>query len=364
MNEKLTMKQLADFLAERHEMKAEDATAFVEMFFKVMEDALETDKYVKVKGLGTFKLIGSENREGNVRITFTPDTSMREGINKPFAHFESVVLGEDTHFDDMKEEEGFTDLNEVEEDLEPETETETASAMNSLEESDTALSGAENGENGDGESQLDNSVEKITDKKTLKFEENEKIDNPAMVVEPSESKPSFGKSFPWCMLSSILLIGVFIGGMMVWSFLANKRYVTESILDSLMYRHVQEAFVLPPPPMADSMSSKQTLLPVGDTLHPQDSIVSTVRKSSTKETAAPAKKERQSLSDTLEYQITGTQTTHSIQSGENLARVAQKYYGNRRLWPYLVKHNKKIIKNADNIPVGMVIEIPELTPKK
>lgn len=362
MNEKLTMKQLADFLAERHEMKAEDATAFVEMFFKVMEDALETDKYVKVKGLGAFKLIGSENREGNVRITFTPDTSMREGINKPFAHFESVVLGEDTHFDDMKEEEGFTDLNEVEEDLEPETET--VSAMNSLEEPGTALSEAENGENGDGESQLDNSVENITDKKTLKFEENEKIDNPAMVVESSESKPSFGKSFPWCMLFSILLIGVFIGGMMVWSFLANKRYVTESILDSLMYRHVQEAIVLSPLPMVDSMSSKKTLLPVDGTLHPQDSIVSTVQKSLTKKTAAPAKKERQSLSDTLEYQITGTQSTHSIQSGENLARVAQKYYGNRRLWPYLVKHNKKIIKNADNIPVGMVIEIPELTPKK
>ena len=40
-----------------------------------------------------------------------------------------------------------------------------------------------------------------------------------------------------------------------------------------------------------------------------------------------------------------------------------KFYGNKKLWPYLVQHNKDIIKNADVVPVGTTIKIPELSPK-
>ena len=68
--------------------------------------------------------------------------------------------------------------------------------------------------------------------------------------------------------------------------------------------------------------------------------------------------------DTVEYQITGNQGSYTLKPGESLVRVALKFYGNKKLWPYLVKHNKAIIKNPDNVPVGTTIQIPQLTPKK
>lgn len=71
---------------------------------------------------------------------------------------------------------------------------------------------------------------------------------------------------------------------------------------------------------------------------------------------------RETLADTVEYAITGTKTTYTIRPGESLVRVAFKFYGNKN-YTYLVQHNKDIIKNADVVPVGTTIKIPELSPK-
>lgn len=76
---------------------------------------MASEKYVKVKGLGTFKLTEVESREsvnvntgerfqiqGHNKISFTPDTTMKDLINKPFAHFETVILNENTQLEDTK----------------------------------------------------------------------------------------------------------------------------------------------------------------------------------------------------------------------------------------------------------------------
>ena len=63
MNEKLNIQDLIDLLAEKHGMSKKNADSFVKEFFQLIEEALEKDKYVKVKGLGAFKLIDVESRE-------------------------------------------------------------------------------------------------------------------------------------------------------------------------------------------------------------------------------------------------------------------------------------------------------------
>ena len=68
------------------------------------------------------------------------------------------------------------------------------------------------------------------------------------------------------------------------------------------------------------------------------------------------------LSEKIEYKITGTIATHTLRNGETLTRVALKYYGNKKIWPYLVKHNKSVIKNPDNVPIGTSINVPKLEP--
>lgn len=65
--------------------------------------------------------------------------------------------------------------------------------------------------------------------------------------------------------------------------------------------------------------------------------------------------------DTTDYLIAGTQSTHTLQSGETIIQLARKYYGDKRLWPYIVKYNH--ITDFNKVGVGMEIKIPVLKAK-
>lgn len=134
MNEKLNIQELSAWLASENGLAKEDAEIFIKEFFSVIEDALEREKYVKIKGLGIFKLIEVESREsvnintkerfeipGYTKVSFTPDAALKDVINKPFAHFETVVLNENTVFDEKEE----AKSQEVEEEKEEEKEKQT-----------------------------------------------------------------------------------------------------------------------------------------------------------------------------------------------------------------------------------------------
>ena len=112
MNEKLNIQDLIDLLAEKHGMSKKNADSFVKEFFQLIEEALEKDKYVKVKGLGAFKLIDVESREsvnvntgerlvinGHDKMAFTPDNAMKELVNRPFADFETVMIKDGVNID-------------------------------------------------------------------------------------------------------------------------------------------------------------------------------------------------------------------------------------------------------------------------
>ena len=67
--------------------------------------------------------------------------------------------------------------------------------------------------------------------------------------------------------------------------------------------------------------------------------------------------------DSVSFVISGTKAIHAIAAGETLTRIALRYYGTKNLWPYIVKHNPVAIKNPDSVPLGTVIEVPELIRK-
>ena len=54
---KVGIKELATILAKKRKLDSEAALAFVESFFDVLCDSLRDEKMVKVKGLGTFKVV-------------------------------------------------------------------------------------------------------------------------------------------------------------------------------------------------------------------------------------------------------------------------------------------------------------------
>ncbi|MBO5466884.1 MAG: HU family DNA-binding protein [Prevotella sp.] len=114
---KLSISEIAQVLVGNKGLSQKDAENFVAAMFDIIQTALERDKLVKIKGLGTFKIIDVEAREsinvnsgervvieGHGKVTFTPDASMKELVNKPFSQFETVILNEGVEFDDIEEE--------------------------------------------------------------------------------------------------------------------------------------------------------------------------------------------------------------------------------------------------------------------
>ena len=114
---KLTIQEVAKILTEKNGLEPREASRFAAEMFSVILQRLEEGDTVKVKGLGTFKIINVEARESvsvrtgervvidsHAKVTFTPDTIMRELVNKPFSQFETVVLNDGVEFDDINDE--------------------------------------------------------------------------------------------------------------------------------------------------------------------------------------------------------------------------------------------------------------------
>ena len=54
--------------------------------------------------------------------------------------------------------------------------------------------------------------------------------------------------------------------------------------------------------------------------------------------------------------------THTIRVGDNLSRIARKYYGDDHYVDFIIRKNN--LKNADNIHVGKVLMLPPLETEK
>lgn len=339
--EELTLQDLIDLLVKRHDMERADADAFVKLFFSLIEEGLANDRYVKIKGLGTFKLI-------DTRITFSPDSAMKDLVNKPFSHFETVVLNDKTHFDDMPE-------NEL-----PISDVETDESVKDASDSTS--------ENDSDEATLSEEVESVLEEVSDQSVEEENPvsakakEEQSFVQSESESverRSASSTSIPWCMVASILLVGVIAGGFMVWSMFRTASTVKMSSVE-------------PKEPIAviehDSVAS-DTLTVDSAMVSKEEAVANERRQDSAKVVAINPEREEEpkgglSLSDAVTYAIVGTRATHQLQYGETLVKLARKYYGNKKLWPYIARYNKEALADVDNIPVGTTIRIPELSEEK
>ncbi|KAB6205557.1 LysM peptidoglycan-binding domain-containing protein, partial [Bacteroides xylanisolvens] len=125
--------------------------------------------------------------------------------------------------------------------------------------------------------------------------------------------------------------------------------------------------VQPETQLSDTIEQKDTIKEITPDV---PKVVTPTPPVAQKEETAPAKAEPQTAPqqpatsaylDSASYKITGTKTKYTIKEGETLTRVSLRFYGTKAMWPYIVKHNPKVIKNPNNVPYGTTIEIPELT---
>ena len=488
MNERLTIQDLIDLLAAKQGISKKDAEVFVKEFFLLIEQALEKDKNVKIKGLGTFKLIDVDSREsvnintgerfqikGHTKVSFSPDTSLRDTINKPFAHFETVVLNagtvledtpvemegeeEDAVLDDVAAEDMATEEVATEDvaadnpavdiavaehiasadittaDVTTETvATETVSTEDittecSVNENvisqdatvETAVSIADSPEEGaakqEGPVESEVSAESEGGAESdapaqrehrAQMEEVHVADSQDVVlnaVEEEKAASAFNaelkednnpapkeKSVLSYLIGAIVVVLLLCGGILVSlyypDFLLSQSTEDESntllaaeqeVQPEIMYADsvgqkdsVQAAVkeVLPDTVVNKKTRSAEVAMPISKKKQREEVSAEKVNKSTPKtapsttaKTASPTTPKATSpttYSDDVNYKIVGTKTNHTVKAGETLTRISLRYYGTKAMWPYIVKHNKGVIKNPDNVPYGTKIKIPEL----
>jgi len=112
--EKLNSQHLISGITEKTGETKKDADLFLREFVTLVQNTLFQDKIVKVKGLGVFKLQWNESRKsinvqtgeeieiaGHYKISFSPETELKNAINEPFAHLETIFLDEDEQTEEL-----------------------------------------------------------------------------------------------------------------------------------------------------------------------------------------------------------------------------------------------------------------------
>lgn len=402
MNERLTIQNLIDLLASKHGMSKKDAEAFVKEFFLLIEQALENESYVKIKGLGTFKLIDVDSREsvsvntgerfriqGHTKVSFTPDNSLKDTINKPFAHFETVVLNEKTLLEDTQSED--TDEEDIlEEDVleidtvnkeelsqdivseklpeasetvsdptQPETKEEIKEVIHSPKEDFTidqekkSSSSLQSAPQATAEEIIAKELEKVTFPKDSLV-----VDSSTRGKKPENTSKEKTSSLYLLIIIAItlLLCGgavLFIYYPDLFSFSADKNKIEMPLTNP-----TQEE-----PLLIDTLENDQDTIveTAPDPEIPEKAITPSASKEKQQVSATPRTETKTIYQDSATYTITGTKATHTIKVGETLTKVSLHFYGTKALWPYIVKHNPGVIKNPDNVPYGTIIKIPELS---
>ena len=401
MNEKISLQDLINLFGEKQSMSKKDAELFVRSLFDLIEEALATEKYVKVKGFGTFKLTEVDSREsvnvntgerieiqGHTKVSFTPDTTMKDLINKPFAHFETVVLNDGVEFEDTPIEVPETlDTAEViapvvettevvevpvpeeipEEEVAPEIvvteepevveESEVTEEPKAVEEQETV------------EETLQEIVEETLVPEEAPVQEEAPLEEPQPTItevaeeekpESIEEKPSEEEVMETIVEEKVveeskeksinrILWGVIVVLVLIILFGAYWMFLRPTDTPEVTPAPpVQEEQVATPAPIAEEKPQEETL-----------KIVQFIELSEEE-----LRKERvPSFADTLDYQIVGTQEEYTLQKGETIIRASVRFFGTKKYWPYIVKHNMDVLPDPDNIPAGIRIKIPKLVEK-
>ena len=443
---KITLTTIAEELVARNGVSKELADNFVHAIVETIEKGLREDGLVKVKGLGTFKLMEMSDRgsvdintgeritiKGYRKVSFTPDSAMKEFVNRPFAHFEPTELNEGYPAEEEQQEvagdegaanEIVEEVQEVKdetvavseevslpvvseapvevEESEAPVEVVESEAPVAMQESEAVVAEEEPEEIKEESVELE--AEKVdTEEATVDeeligtvAEEHEESKDVEETVEPEssvsvETKPKRHSSkrggCGWLIV--VLLVALAYG---VYYLVTidqdslsyydarmeeyNDMMVNPNLEEELGEEWGEEPQAVPAPvETLDTVKSEKEQAVTASSgisvVHsePQKEVAPTPLASAGTEFCAVTLTESLEAktikditpADTTDYVIDGTLITHELKNGETIIQLARKYYGDKRLWPYIVKYNW--MKDYNNVAIGQMINIPVLKDK-
>ena len=312
MNTKINLQQLAKILAQKTNIAQKDAEVFLKEFFDSIVQNVSADKLVKIKGLGTFKLIEVLDREsvnvntgerivipGHSKLSFTPEPTLKDLINKPFADFQTTVINEGTSIEEM---ERIPQEEIAEEEIEEAVQEVPVQLVEPQVEEKAEV--------------VETPVQKLVEEPVEAPKLEAKVEEtPVQKSDLDDEKPkgSFGKVLAWIL--GILFL---------------------CLLAFLAYKYL----------------SGQPSAKVED----ESEMIEEVTADSIAET--PVEEVQYAQVPNGEYKIVGTRKTYVMKPGDYLARIARQEYGDKEFAKYIIVHND--FPNPDNVPVDTEIKLPEL----
>lgn len=399
---KISLSNIIEELATKSGLSREASDNFMHAFVEAIEKGLREDSIVKIKGLGTFKLQEVNDRgsvdvntgeriiiKGYRRVVFTPDSVMKEFINRPFAHFEPVELNdgypieeETAEPDNSSDENEEQEMTVVEESVEETVAEVTAKVVDSpvpevVEET------VEKNEDIAEETVVAEDKEDVVTIPDVGDEETgeevaesmEPTEQSALVTEEVlQPKPTRKKHRGGCLWLILLLLIAFVVYFLCTHVITFDEPVSTTEVDEQVDIAVNPnlkeelSAEFGDEPKADSVEEvqpKATEIPESQAIEPTKPTITTTTTTTpifyevklTESLASKPLKEI-TLADTTDYTIEGTLVTHELKSGETIIQLARMYYGEKRLWPYIVKHNQ--MKEYNNLAIGQKINIPIL----
>ena len=347
--EKLTINELKKIISKQMSFPEETASRFLAALIPAILDGLRTDQQVRISGLGSFKLVRIAQRksvnvntgeavmlDGYNKVTFVPESYIREQINEPFADLENVQVDEKGQpLDPQSTLPGIDPMHRF--DIQA---TEIKSILAELDK--------QNEENAaKKELQKKKEQQKKEAKKAPENNADKPVKKPArkpakkMITQEQKDyhteyrkQPSRFNGWLVALITMLMLLGMLVVGYLV---MVNK---LENWAGKLGGRQADEEELFTPEPETEVLDI-EPLLPidtmVADSLS-QDSLVA---------------------ADTLKPEPTllGIET---VKAGSRLAQIARRYYGDPNKWTIIYEENKEEIKNPNNLKAGTRLRIPKL----
>ena len=344
MNNRLSIQDLALILSEQTGKSTEEALRFLQEFIAVVSEGVYNDKLVKVKGLGTFKIIRVEERASvsvnsgerfvipsHYKFTFTPDKELKELVNKPFSLFDTVELNEEVDFSDV------------------DVSAETSGAEEAADDSSEEIL-----PDGIPEQAIEAPQTQEPEVKPEPAVEEEAVPQEEVEAEPKPAEPVSSVSgykeyrrkrrrsasrkllFPIACLFVVIVLGIVYIVCLSGRTTVNKNWEPPM---AEVGNPTPEAGMNPVP--ADSTG----VTPPDSASLATDSVV-----------AEPPVVEENHPEETPKSDILALVT---IKAGDRLALFAKQYYGHKFFWVYIYQYNQDIISDPNNIPIGTELRIPD-----
>ncbi|NLI63337.1 MAG: hypothetical protein GX367_01200 [Bacteroidales bacterium] len=420
MDDEFKYREVAFFsklLAEKQGISVDAAQLFIKKFFDLIAEGLLHDNYVHVKGLGSFKVITKETETNGVfsEIVFVPEEELQSLINKPFEHFESVVVSSDLLKDQLREEQKEKSSEEVElkkdekteEIREDEGKNRGGDSEENNKQDNSAIETTELIEDDKREEVKDNRIECGGDKsQKVNTNQEELMGNkekevlggeqrqPSQNVEDSfieiyrdESKDDVvkelesqekidatldqeeietikklpdKKSSMVGMLVFIIVILSLLVLLLAFRLFSIKRELdiyVEHRTEAKAFEGVTDDTIILYP--EESETNKEEVYDDSEGIFEEDLIDNQASLKNIEDIGVVDTYKIPSRAS-LAYTITGTKTTHQVASGETLRIIAEFYFGSRDMWPYIYYYNESLIKNPNQVQKDIILRIPTI----